>query len=127
MTKNIHSQKLHFKRKAANEYNKMLTSVATKKRIKRCVFKGCRKTENDCKIVNHSCEEHHAAIKLRDNKNKKSLVIKKNAIKRKHFDFNVTNCVKSNNFLKNYSFLDDVIKTAAWVKEKSLLSIMLQS
>ena len=79
MTKNINSTKLHFKRKAAaaNKYNKMLTSVATKKRIKRCEFKGCSKTENDCLIVNHSCEEHHAAIKLRDNKNRKSLVIKK--------------------------------------------------
>ena len=115
MTKNINSTKLHFKNQAAaaNKNINMLTSIATKKRIKRCVFKGCRKTENDCKIVNHSCEEHHAAVKLRDNNNRKSLVIKNNAIKRKNFDFNVTNYVNSKNFLKIYSFLDDVIKTAA--------------
>ena len=91
----------------------MLTSVATTKRIKKCYFKGCGKTEHDCKIINHSCEEHHAAMKARDNKNKKCLVVKKNALKRKHFDFNVTDCVNSDNFLKQSSFLGDVVKTAA--------------
>ena len=98
----------------------MLTSTVAKKRIKICEFKGCGKTENYCQIINHSCLEHHAAIKICGNIYRKKSFFKTNAIKRKYFDFNVSNFVKSSDFLSHYSFLNDVIKTAAVDKGKIL-------
>ena len=38
-------------------------SVISKFKVKRCEFKGCKKTSNDCHIVNHSCPEHHDLMK----------------------------------------------------------------
>ena len=34
-----------------------------KKRLKRCEFKGCRKSSSQCTIINHGCPEDHAATK----------------------------------------------------------------
>ena len=98
----------------------MLTFAVAKKRIKKCECKGCEKTENDCQIINHSCPEHHAAMKIRGNIYGKNSFMKTNAVKRKHFDFNVSDFMKSSDFLSYYSFLNDVIKTAAVGKGKIL-------
>ena len=37
-------------------------------RVKRCEFKGCRMTSNDCKIVNHGCPIHHSFMKEKNTK-----------------------------------------------------------
>ena len=94
--------------------------TVAKKRIKRCDFKGCGKTENDCKIVNHSCPEHHALMKMRGNANRKSSHKKVKAQKRKFIDFKLTNTAKSREFFRNHSFQNDVLKTGAVGKGKLL-------
>ena len=37
-------------------------------RVKRCEFKGCKKTSNDCKIINHGCPVHHSFMKQKNTK-----------------------------------------------------------
>ena len=45
-------------------------------------YKGCEKTEVDCKIVNHACPEHHQVIKDISSKKQSDNKKKYNALKR---------------------------------------------
>ena len=96
----------------------MLTNVVQKKRIKRCEFKGCGKTEIDCVIKNHGCPEHCEIMKHRGNENKKALNAKNKACKRMKFDFEVNQRVNSAEFVKMNSFMNTVFKTSAIGKGK---------
>ena len=42
-------------------------------KIRRCEFKGCKRTSSDCKIINHSCPEHHAIMKQKSSQKRKEL------------------------------------------------------
>ena len=39
------------------------TTTPPKKRLKRCEYKGCEKTSNECNIINHGCPDHHEYLK----------------------------------------------------------------
>ena len=91
-------------------------------RVKRCEFKGCKKTSNDCKIINHGCPVHHSFMKQKNTKQRIANYAKKKAILRKQFDF--TSCSKLVNnadFMKYDSYKTDVIKAAAINKGKLLV------
>ena len=98
----------------------MLPSVVQKKRIKRCEFKGCGKTEADCIIKNHGCPEHMEIMKNRGKDNKKALYAKNKACKRMKVDFDINQRVNSAEFLKLNSFMNNIIKTSAIGKGKIL-------
>ena len=90
-----------------------------KKRIKRCNFKGCGLTENDTKIVNHSCPEHHAIMKERHTKQRINNFAKHKALLQNKFDF-VSCCslAKNADFVKYDSYTKDVLMKAAIEKGK---------
>ena len=96
----------------------MISSVVQKKRIKRCEFKGCRKTETDCVIKNHGCPEHCEIMKNRGNENKKSWIAKNNAFKRMKVDFEINQRINSSEFIKLNSFMNSIFKTSAIGKGK---------
>ena len=54
-----------------------------KKRLKRCEFKGCKKTSDDCAVIDHACPEHHAIMKQRNTKHRITNFAKQKAILQK--------------------------------------------
>ena len=95
------------------------STIPLNKRLKRCEFKGCKKTSNECEIVNHGCPIHHSFMKEKNTKQRIANYAKKKAILRKQFDF--TSCSKLVNnydFMKYDSYKTDVIKVAAVNKGK---------
>ena len=95
------------------------TASPPKIRMKICQFKGCRKTSDDCKIVNHGCPDHHAFMKDKNTKQGKAYYAKKKATLHKQFDFSLCSTLVNNAaFWKYDSHKTDVIKYAAINKGK---------
>ena len=76
------------------------------------------KTEVDCKTINHAYPEHHQVIKEIISKKWSANNKKNKALKRAKYSFDVDNMKKTPNFLKMFSFYNDVIKSAAIEKGK---------
>ena len=99
----------------------MATCIVAAKRVKRCEYKGCTKTDKDCVIKNHSCPDHHKEMKQKGNDYRRANQAKHRALKRNEFSFNVSSLAKSTEFMKYDSFQGNVVKTGAIGKGKLMV------
>lgn len=84
----------------ATTFANMATQTVPNKRIRKCEFKGCRKTENYCIIKSHGCPEHQDVMENKGTEKRKANYVKYKSLKRMKFYFNVSSFSKTNEFVK---------------------------
>ena len=94
----------------SDDSNPEKTTVA---KVKKCHFKGCKKTSLDGIIKNHACAEHEEVMKARSREKRKANYQQHVAFKRKDFNYALPKDVRIGNFMKELSWERDVIKVAA--------------
>ena len=90
--------------------------VTTVARVRKCLFKGCKKTSLDCKIVNHACPKHHAVMKAKNSKQRKANYNKHRKLKQCGLNFAILKDFANLNVYRELRFEVDVVRNAAMFK-----------
>jgi len=76
-------------------------------KVKTCIFKGCKVTEYDMKLVQNSCPKHYDFFKARNNKQQTKYNYKQKLLD--NYDLDVGNIGGNSTFVKDISYYDEVL------------------